>query len=277
MFRYTYRTFGRELLVLLGAGLFALPLYLLLVMALKDTPQSVADPLGLPSPVETANLKDAWQTGGLSGLDHALVNSLVITIGSVLCLILVGSLCAYTIARRPSKLSTALYVLFMVGIILPLQIIVLPLFVAFRNMGLTATYPGMILLYTGLLMPFTVFIYTGFIRALPKEYEEAAQVDGAGLLRTYVRVVFPLLRPVTGTVAILAGLIVWNDFFVPLVFLSGSETETLPLALYSFVGENTSAWNLIMAAVLISIAPILLFYLFAQRQLIKGFAGGLRG
>ncbi|HWT91690.1 MAG TPA: carbohydrate ABC transporter permease [Solirubrobacteraceae bacterium] len=277
MFRYTYRSFGRELVVLLGAACFALPLYLLIVMAFKDTPQSIADPLGLPSPFEASNLKSAWETGGLTGLDQALVTSLVITIGSVLCLIVIGSLCAYAIARRPSRLGTALYMLFLVGIILPLQLAVLPLFVAFRNLELTSTYPGMILLYTGLMMPFTVFIYTGFIRALPKEYEEAAQVDGAGLLRTYVRVVFPLLAPVTGTVAILAGLIIWNDFFVPLVFLSGSNKETLPLALYSFVGENTSAWNLIMAAVLLSIAPILTFYLFAQRQLIKGFAGGLRG
>ncbi|HET6508986.1 MAG TPA: carbohydrate ABC transporter permease [Baekduia sp.] len=277
MFRYTIKSFGRELTVLAGAAVFAFPVYVLVVMALKGDQQAASDPLGLPSPVRASNLKDAWEGGGTAGLGHALTSSLIITIGSVVCLVAIGSLCAYAIARRPSRLGTGLYILFMVGIMLPLQLGVVPLFVAFRNLGLTGSYVGMIVLYTGLFMPFTVFLYTGFIRALPKEYEEAAQVDGAGLVRTYLRVVFPLLRPITGTVGILAGLLIWNDFFVPLVFLSGSDKETLPLALYSFVGENTSAWNLIMAAVVISIAPIMVFYLFAQRQLIKGFAGGLRG
>ena len=103
-------------------------------------------------------------------------------------------------------------------------------------------------------MPLTVFLYTGFIRALPREYEEAAQVDGAGLFRTYFRVVFPLLRPVTGTVAVLAGLIIWNDFFLPLIFLSGTTNATLPVAVYSFVGEYASQWNLIFAAVIVSLA-----------------------
>jgi raffinose/stachyose/melibiose transport system permease protein len=146
-----------------------------------------------------------------------------------------------------------------------------------RQMSLTGSYLGMIVLYTGLLMPFTVFLYTGFIRALPKEYDEAARVDGAGLFRTFTRIVFPLLLPVTGTVSVLAGIFVWNDFFLALIFLYGSSTETVPLALYGFVNEYISQWHLIMAGVAISIVPVLLFYLFAQRQLIRGFSGGIRG
>jgi raffinose/stachyose/melibiose transport system permease protein len=135
----------------------------------------------------------------------------------------------------------------------------------------------MVILWTGLLMPLTVFLYTGFIRTLPREYEEAAQVDGARFFRTYVRVIFPLLAPVTGTVAILDGLFIWNDFFVPLIFLSGSRNETVTVAIYSFVGEYSTDWNKIFAAVALSIAPVLAFYVFAQRQLLKGFSGGIRG
>src|SRR5436309_2556077 len=109
----------------------------------------------------------------------------------------------------------------------------------------------------------------------PGDYEEAALVDGACLLRSYGRVVFPLLRPITGTVAVLLGVIVWNEFFIALIFLSGSRYQTLPVALYSYAGEYVTRWNLIYAGVAISIAPILAFYLFAQRHLIRGFSAGV--
>ena len=128
----------------------------------------------------------------------------------------------------------------MVGIILPFQLAIIPLFVAMRDLGLIGNYLGMIVLNVGLLMPLTVFLYTGFIRALPRDYEEAARVDGAGILRTYARVVFPLLWPITATVAVLIGIIVWNEFFIALIFLSGSRDQTLPVALYSFVGDDVA-------------------------------------
>ena len=126
-------------------------------------------------------------------------------------------------------------------------------------------------------MPLTVFLYTGFIRALPRDYEEAARVDGAGILLTFRRVVIPLLRPVTATVAVLTGIIVWNEFFIALIFLSGSHAQTVPVALYSFVGGYVARWNLIFAGLAITIAPILAFYLFAQRHLIRGFTAGVKG
>ena len=141
-----------------------------------------------------------------AGLGPALESSLIITVSSVVALIVLGSLCAYTIARRIGRLSNLVYVAFVVGIILPFQLAIIPLYSAMRHLGLVGTYLGMIVLNIGLLMPLTVFLYTGFIRALPRDYEEAAQVDGAGVLRTYARVVFPLLRPITATVAVLIGI-----------------------------------------------------------------------
>jgi raffinose/stachyose/melibiose transport system permease protein len=102
-------------------------------------------------------------------------------------------------------------------------------------------------------------------------------VDGAGILRTYARVVFPLLWPITATVAVLVGIIVWNEFFIALIFLGGSRYQTVPVALYSFFGDYNSRWNLILAGVAITVAPILAFYLFAQRELIRGFSGGAKG
>jgi raffinose/stachyose/melibiose transport system permease protein len=275
--RYRRRTLVRELALVAFAVAFCSPFYLLIAIALETTEQSYKSPLSFPRPPHWGNFSEAWNTGGQAGLAHGLESSLIITLSSVLGLIVLGSFGAYTIARRSGRLSDAVYVLFVLGIILPPQLAIIPLFVAMRHVGLVGNYIGMIVLNIGLLMPLTVFLYTGFIRALPRDYEEAARVDGAGVLRTYARVVLPLLRPITGTVAILVGIVVWNEFFVALVFLAGSRYQTLPVAVYLFAGGYVTRWNLVFAGVAIALAPVVLFYLFAQRQLIRGFAGGVKG
>jgi raffinose/stachyose/melibiose transport system permease protein len=277
LFRYTSRTFSRELALLAVAIIFFIPLYFLLTLSVKSSNEVYLDPNSFPLHPDFGNYPTAWSKGQGVTISRSLVNSLIITGGSVIGLVLLGSLCAYTLARRPSKVSSAMYYSFLLGIILPFQLGVVPIYVAMRSFGLVPSYAGMILLNIGLLMPLTVFLYTGFVRTLPKEYEEAAQVDGAGLIRTFIRVVFPLLRPITGTVAVLTGVITWNEFFLPLIFTSGSNYQTLPVSIYSFVGEYTTQWNFVFAAVVIALAPALAFYLFAQKQLIQGFAGGIRG
>jgi raffinose/stachyose/melibiose transport system permease protein len=271
--RYNRRVFARELIVLLIAAIWWVPFYFLVIVALKPDIEALQSPLSFPKDVHLANFSTAWHDAALG---RSLANSLLITGGSVLALIAIGSLCAYTIGRRSGRMSTALYVLFVLGIILPFQLGLVPTYAAMRHFGLVGSYVGIILLYTGIWMPFSVFLYTGFVRALPKEYEEASYVDGASMLRTFRRVVFPLLRPVTGTVAIFTGLIIWNDFFLSLIFLNGTKKTPLPVAVYTFVGAFASRWNLIFAAVIVSLAPILLFFLFAQRQLIRGFTGGIK-
>jgi raffinose/stachyose/melibiose transport system permease protein len=275
--RYSRGTLLRELALIVVAAVYCLPFFLLVALALETTAQTYKTPLSFPRPPHWGNFSEAWNTGGQGGLSHALQSSLIITLSSVVSLIVLGSLCAYTIARRTGRLSNLVYVLFVIGIILPFQLAIIPLYVAMRHLGLVGNYLGMIVLNIGLLMPLTVFLYTGFIRALPRDYEEAARVDGAGILRTYATVVFPLLRPITATVAVLVGIIVWNEFFIALIFLSGSRYQTVPVAIYSFLGDYTARWNLIFAGIAITIAPILAFYLFAQRHLIRGFSAGVKG
>lgn len=275
--RYTYRTLIREFSLILVAAIFCLPGYLLIELSLKTTTQTLTTPFTFPNHLQFSNYQVAWETGGQSGLARAFESSAIITVGTVVLLIAIGSVCAYAIARHKTRMGGLAYVMCLVALILPFQLGVIPMYVVMHHLGLVGNTLGMIILNTGLLMPLPVFLYTGFIRALPSDYEEAAQVDGAGILRTYARVVFPLMRPVTGTVAVLVGVLVWNEFYLALIFLAGSRDETLPVALYTFVGSNVTQWNLIFAAVAISIAPVLAFYLFAQRQLIRGFAGGIKG
>ena len=276
MFRYTSRTFGRELLLILVAVAWAIPFYLLVMIALKPSDEILTNPVSPPSRADFSNFAQAWEGSAGVSLGSALLNSLIITIGSVVALVAIGSICAYVVARRGGRVGAGLYGLFVVGIILPFQLGIAPAYSALRQVGLAGTYAGMILLYTGLLMPLTVFLYTGFVRTLPRDYEDAAYVDGATRLQTFLRIIFPLLRPITATVAVLTGVMVWNDFFVQLIFLSGSPLQTIPVAVYSFVGEYVSQWNLIFAAVAVSIVPVLAFYLVAQKQLIQGFTGGIK-
>ncbi len=275
--RYTWKTFARELSLMAIALVWIFPFYLMINISLRATGGDVySSPLKPSSHPTLAPYKTAWQGSALGSMSHGFLSSIIITFCSVTLLIIFGSLTAYTLARRPGKLSKGLFALFAIGLILPVQLGVIPLFAAFRNLGLIGSYFGMILLYAGLFLPLSVFLYAGFLRSVPRDYEEAAQVDGASHARIFARVVFPLLRPATGTVAILCGLLVWNDFFTPLIFLGGSTHATLPVVVYGLVGGLGSQWNVIFAAVALSVVPLILFFIFAQKQLIRGYSGGIK-
>src|SRR5579863_8763478 len=200
--RYTWRTFARELALLLGAAFICVPLYIVITLSLKSNLDIVTKPLAFPPGFHVSNYSTAWAGSFGQTLGDAMLNTAVITGGSVALLVTFGALCAYTIARRTSRLSTGLYVFFILGIIIPYQIAVVPVYAAMRHLGLVGNQIGMILLYTGLEMPLSVFLFTGFVRALPRDYEEAAQVDGASFARTFRTIVLPLLRPITATVAL---------------------------------------------------------------------------
>jgi raffinose/stachyose/melibiose transport system permease protein len=277
LYRYTWRTIIRELFLLFIAAAFCIPLYIVVVLSLKSPAGLYTHPLALPTDPQFSNYSAAMSGSSTVTLPRALINNVIITLSTVVLTITFGGLCAYTLARRKSKLSTGVYMLFVLGLIIPFQLGVIPLYAFLRNLGLVGTYPGIVILYVGLFLPFTVFLYTGFIRALPAEYEEAARVDGAGLFRVVFRIVLPLLAPITGTIAILVGVFTWNEFFLSVIFLSGTQNQSISVAIYGFVGQYESQWTLIFAAVVICIAPIVAFYLVAQKQLIKGFSGGIRG
>jgi raffinose/stachyose/melibiose transport system permease protein len=277
LFRYTTKTFARELVLLALAALWCIPFYFLVIISLKPDNELYTKSSGdLPTTLAWGNYSTAWKGSSAVSLGEALRSSLIITAGSVVALVLIGSITAYAVARHRGKLGTALYFTFVLGIIIPFQLGLIPTYVVLRHLHLNTSYLGMIVLYTGILMPLSVFLFTGFVRTLPRDYEEAAYIDGASRLLTFTRVVFPLLRPIAATVAVLSAVLIWNDFFLQLVFLAGSANQTVVVAIYSFVGEYATNWNLVFATVILSIAPILIFYVFAQRRLVRGFTGGIK-
>ena len=278
MFRYRKSSLIIEIITILGALIMLLPFWILLITAFKNGDELLTTPAIAPSTHPTLTNFTALfsdQTGQ-GNIFQALLSSVLITVGSIIGLVVLGSLAAYVFARSTRRWSTRAYYLFVIAIILPTQLGTLPLYIGAQRLGLVGTPWGMVLIYTGILLPLSVFLYAGFFRALPRDYEEAASMDGASPFQVFRRVIFPLMSPATGTVAILAGLIVWNDFFTSLIFLNGSKYQTLPVMTYNFVGALVSQWNLIFAVIIISMIPILAFYVFAQKRFIQGYAGGLK-
>ena len=278
MFRYTPFTALREGFVWLVAIIFLIPFYFLVTTALKsDTEVLTSNSLTPPSTPDFSNFVEVVTAQGNSNVIMGLINSVIITAGTMALLVLLGSVTGYVISRNTRRWSRAAYYLFLVAIVLPTQLGTVPLYIGARTIGLTGSLIGMIILFSGMLLPLSIFLYAGFFRGLGTEYEEAATIDGATRTQIFFRIVLPLMSPATGTVAILAGLIVWNDFFTSLIFLGGSRNQTLPVAMYYYIGSLVSQWNLIFAIVIVSMIPILAFYLFAQKRFIQGFAGGLKG
>jgi raffinose/stachyose/melibiose transport system permease protein len=273
MNRYSVRTFGLEFLMI-GVGIaFAFPVYVLVNLAVR-APSDTSSPISPTASPTFDNFTEAWQRAGLGG---ALINSLTVTAVSVLVILAVSSLAAYPLARSTARWSRGTFLLIMLGLILPFQLAALPLYQTVRDLGLLGSVWSLVLFYAGLQVPFTTFLYVGFLRALPRDFEEAAFVDGGTAIQTFRYVVFPMLKPVTVTALVLNAVSVWNDFFTPLLYLSGTDQQTMPVAIAGFVGQYASDWNLIFAALLISIIPVLVVYLLLQRSIINGFAGGLKG
>ena len=275
-----FRTLLLRGALFVAAALFMVPMYLLFAIAFKTPEDEAEKPFALPIPPYLDNFSEAWNSNagtGAATFQSAAINSIVITVASVALTIAIAALAGYVLGRRTGRLSTGAFVAFLAGIAIPAQMMILPVYWALDELGLAATRGGMVVLYVGVLLPFAVFLYTGFVRALPRDFEEASRIDGASELRTFAFVVLPLLRPVTVTVAILSAVGVWNDFFGQLIFLNGSGRETLPVVVYTFAGQYAADYPLLASGPVIALVPMLLFYVLLQRHVIAGFSSGLRG
>jgi raffinose/stachyose/melibiose transport system permease protein len=210
-------------------------------------------------------------------MGQAFLSTTIITVASVFGLVVLGSLAAYVIARRTQRLSTIVYYFFLVGLLLPPLLTLIPLYTMIRDAGLLGTYWSLIIVYIGGQMPFTIFLFAGFMRSLSPVYEEAAMVDGASSWNIYLRIVLPLIRPIVGTVIILNAVFIWNDFLNPLLYLAGSGKQTLAVSIYSFVGVYSTQWSLIFAGVVMAALPMVGVFLLLQKSFLRSFGAVLKG
>lgn len=255
--------------------LYMAPFYLMLINSFKTRREIFANTTGLP---DVWNYKNYIDAASKMDLVSSFTNSLIITVASVILILLFSSMAAWLLVRDQTKKSKILFYLFTAGMIVPFQSVMIPLVkwmakIQFGPFKMIGTHYGLIFMYIGFGVSMSIFLYHGFIKGIPQEVEEAATIDGCSKWQTYTKVVLPLLKPTTVTVAVLNSIWIWNDFLLPFLTLDKS-LRTIPLAMNSFFGAFSKQWELAMAALVMAIIPIIIFYFFVQKYIIAGIVQG---
>ena len=263
------------IVLILGLSTIILPLYLTIVIAFKQPSEmtnSISGILSLPKAWSLNNFREAME---ITDFWRSLSNSLLITAATVGLSIAVHSLMGYALGRNKahSKFYSFVYLFIVSGMFVPFAILMMPLAKQTAELGL-ANWFGVIVLYVVFYMPMNVLLYSGYLVNIPMALEEAAKVDGASTWRTYWKIIFPIMKPMHATVAVLTALAVWNDVMTPLVIMAGSGQNTLPLAQLNFQSQFGTNYNLAFASYLLSLVPILIFYIVCQKQILNGVVNG---
>lgn len=263
------------ILLIVGCLTVIFPLYMAFVIAFKkpsEMTNDIAGALSLPKSWSLENFSEAMR---VTDFWHSLGYSVMITVVTVVLAILIHSLAGYAIGRSmaKSKFYKVSYLYIVSGMFVPFAILMMPLVKQTAQMGIDNWF-GVILCYLVFYMPMNVMLYSGYLKNIPIALEEAAFVDGATTWSTYWKIIFPIMTPMHATVAVLTALGTWNDVMTPLVIMSGTGVNTLPLAQLTFQTQFGTNYNLAFASYLLALLPILIFYLVCQKQIINGVVNG---
>lgn len=267
-----------SLLVLVVSIIHLSPLYLLAVNSFKTREELYNNVLSLPRSLSFQYYQVAMER---MGIGTAVMNSLIITVISTTLIVLLSSMTAWVLARNEQRAwARIIYMVFVATMLIPFQTLMMPLVQVFSQLQQTTgiaiidTRQGLIFMYIGFGTAMSVFLYHGFVKSIPVSLEEAGYIDGASRWKVFWKIVFPMLRPITNTVIILNVIWIWNDYLLPSLILSSDSVKTIPLSTFSFFGQFTIQWNLAMAGLVMTIVPVIIFYAFAQRNIIRGIAEG---
>jgi raffinose/stachyose/melibiose transport system permease protein len=258
------------------------PFFLVVINSAKKSADIVISPISLPSNwgQMIENMKNVINNQNFNYWS-SFASSLIITVVSLVLLCVFSGMAAWILCRNKTKWSNAVFMLFVASMVIPFQVVMLPLLSTFRDVGnflgiqMLQSYKGIIFAYMGFGGAMSVFILHGFIKGIPYELEEAARIDGCTPEGIFFRIVFPLLKPVLVTITILNGLWIWNDYLLPSLMLGlNGKIKTLPVAVTSFVGSYVKQWDLILTAAFLAMIPIVILFLFAQKQIMQGMVDG---
>ena len=250
-----------------------IPLVMIVLNSVKNVTESAVMSLKLPTEYHFENFRVVLEDPKMV---RSFGNSVLICVSSTVLTLLMSSLAAYVLVRNRSRSNRVIYIVMLLGLVAPINYIATVK--VLQGLHIINTYTGAILLYTAQYIPFTVFIYYGFIGSIPRNLDEAAMIDGCRGIRLFFNIIFPLLKPVTMTAVIINMLNCWNYFIVPLYFLNSSKKWGMIMLMYNYFSQFVSSWNLVCAVMLINIAPIVILYIFAQKYLIAGMtAGAVKG
>ena len=260
-----------QIVLIANSILMLYPMLIMVFSVFKDTSEIYQDPFGPPETFYLGNIEAIFTR---TNFVQYFTNSILVT-GSAILLALGAAACAaYALARYRFFGNGFIYMFFLAGLMLPLKLAIIPLFVQLNNLGLSDTHLGLVLVYVAMSLPSSVFILTGFIRSLPKELEESARIDGASEFRIMWYIMLPLIRPGLIIAGIYNAVPMWNDFFFPLVFIQTDGLKTLPQALTVFIGEYATEWSILFTGLTLGALPIVLIYIVLSRQFISGMTQG---
>lgn len=251
--------------------LFLTPFLLIVMNSFKTTQQFIENPLSLPKSLKLANYVTAFQNMDFM---QGFLNSLTITIAAVILILLFSSMTGYLFVRLKWKLNAVIFYIMLASMALPFQVLMIPLVMLYGNLGLLNLKGTLLFMYMGFGVPFGVFTFHGFIKGIPFELEESAFLEGSTRFGTFFRIVLPLLKPVFVTLIVLDVLWIWNDYLLPSLVLLSPDQKTLPLSTYTFFSSYSVDFAPLMAGLIMTIIPVLVLYLFLQKQIIKGITEG---
>ena len=275
----------KTVLAIIGFALFILfmmPFALVLINSAKERMEIMLDPVALPTNWGQlfTNITDVINNPNFS-FWSAFFDSVIVTAASLAIIVVCAAMGAWVLVRNKRWWSSALFMAFVAAMVVPFQVVMFPLVQWLRVLGdfiripLLRTYTGILFCYLGFGASLSIFIFHGFIKGVPLELEEAADIDGCSRAGTFFRIVLPLLQPTAVTVMILNGIWIWNDYLLPLLVLGPSgNVQTLPLAVAAFAGAYVKQWERILTSALLAMLPVIVLFLFAQRYIIKGMVEG---
>lgn len=258
-----------EILLLLLSLAILVPLLIMLLGAFKSPEEAQRFDLALPKEWRFENFRHVIETGNLG---RAFVNSLIVSVCSVLICILTATMAGFTIARRGDRTARFFRQYFMVGLIAPAQMVTT--FALLKVLGLLGSHAGVILVLAASQIPWALFMIVNFVKSIPRELDQAAFIDGCGPLRMFGKVVLPLMKPIFATTTVMVAMTSWNEFMMPLYFLDSSSKWTMPLTVYNFFGQYFRDWQYVFADLVLTALPITLLYLYAQKYIVSGLLSG---
>lgn len=251
--------------------LFLVPFFLVLLNSFKGNKEIILDPLALPEKWNFAGYIKAFESMNYL---QTFKNSLFITVLSIVLIVLLAVMCAYFFARNNWKINNMLFMIMVASMIIPFQTIMIPIVRNFSAINAVDNIFMVVVFYIGAHISMAVFMFQGFIKTIPVELDEAATIDGCSDFQILFKIIFPLLKPIISTVAVLDILAIWNDFLLPYILLQDNQLKTLPLMTYSFFGQYSVDYSLVCSGLVMSILPVIIIYAFMQRQIIDGVVAG---
>ncbi|WP_339788381.1 carbohydrate ABC transporter permease [Paenibacillus sp. FSL R7-0313] len=260
-----------RLLLILGSLVAMLPIYMAVVNSFKTQGEMFESFIALPTTLHWENYSDAFNKINLLG---SSMNSAIVSFLGIGGIVFCASLAGYKLSRTSGRASNLIFFLFVASMLVPFHSIMIPLTRVAKGMGVQGSTYGLALIYIGLGVNMAIFLYHGFVKSIPRELEESAQIDGCNEFQTFFQIIFPLLLPITVTIAILDFLWIWNDFLLPLLMLTDVNRYTLILSTNMLFGEYNKEWPLILSSLVLTAIPVILIYAFFQKFIMEGIAEG---